>query len=108
MPRSRTKHLGNSFARTKAMKIEFLDSGRSPTCQPNPIYPNGIDLDVANGQPWHCTARPPYPAPRCGAYLITCETCGIRVAVTVAGRQDDPRSVKMACKRKKSPGQAES
>jgi hypothetical protein len=80
------------------MKIEFLDSGRSPQCQPNPSYTRGIDLDVSNGAKKRCVAHPPYPAPRCGVWIIECEKCGTRVAVTAAGRQDDPRSVRIACK----------
>jgi hypothetical protein len=39
----------------------------------------------------------PYPAPRCGKYLINCETCGQTIMVTTAGRRDDPRTVKIAC-----------
>ncbi len=80
------------------MKVTFLDSGREPQCPPNPDFPMGKDADLSFGAEATCTAGLPYPAPRCGAMVVECETCGIRVAVTVAGRPDDPRSVKIGCK----------
>jgi len=80
------------------MKITFLDSGREPQCAPNPAYPNGMDVDLSFGGQY-CTVTLPYPAPRCGAMVIKCEICGLCNAVTVAGRPDDPRTVKMGCKK---------
>ncbi len=80
------------------MKITFLDSGREPQCEPNPDYPLGMDVDMSEGAEVTCSTALPYPAPRCGAMVVECETCGIRVACTVAGRPDDPRSVKIACR----------
>ena len=35
---------------------------------------------------------------RCGVYLVECKICGSSVALTTAGRIDDPRSVTIACK----------
>ena len=82
---------------TGRFDIEWRDSGREPQCPPNPEYPNGIDLDVSmSGQ--SCDVSLPYPAKRCGAYIVTCKLCGLTVAVTTAGRTDDPRSLKVACK----------
>lgn len=81
------------------MKIEFLDSGREPQCQPDPAFPEGKDVDASFGSPDACTAKLPYPAPRCGLMMVECPKCGLRIALTVAGRPDDPRTVKMACKR---------
>ena len=77
--------------------IEWLDRGREPQNPPNPAYPNGIDLDDSGGAARTCTATLPYPAKRCGVFLIVCQVCGVRVAATTAGRIDDPRSVKIAC-----------
>lgn len=81
------------------MKVEFLDSGREPKCKPDPDYPEGKDVDASFGASETCTAAIPYPAPRCGVMVVNCEQCGLTVGLTVAGRLDDPRSVKMACKR---------
>jgi hypothetical protein len=81
-----------------AFKVEWHDSGREPQVAPNPAYPRGIDLDISGGAAHACTAALPYPARRCGHYSIECRLCGIRVAVTTAGRPDDPRSVTIACK----------
>lgn len=40
----------------------------------------------------------PYPAERCGVYLVTCDKCGYSAAITTAGRVDDPRSVTIPCR----------
>lgn len=80
------------------MKVEWIDYGREPKCAPNPLYPNGMDADLSEGAQAACTADLPYPAKRCGLYLVHCETCGQRIGVTTAGRPDDPRSIKIACK----------
>jgi hypothetical protein len=80
-------------------RITWADSGQEPKCPPNPEYPAGVDLDVSNGAKITCLVTlPTYPAPRIGLYRIRCETCDVRVAVTTAGRPDDPRSVRIACK----------
>lgn len=79
------------------MKIDWIDSGREPQCAPNPKYPMGIDVDMSDGAAKTCSAALPYPAKRCGAYIVECEKCGQRVAITTAGRPDDPRSAKLAC-----------
>lgn len=80
------------------MKVEWHDAGREPKVAPNPAFPKGIDLDCSGGAEASCTEQLPYPAKRCGRFLIECETCGQRIMVTTAGRTDDPRSVKIACK----------
>lgn len=79
--------------------VTFLDSGREPTCKPNPKYPDGMDVDLRqHALQKYCCRSVPYPAPRCGTYSIKCTVCGIVVAVTVAGRADDPRTVTLPCK----------
>jgi len=86
-----------------AFKIEWHDSGREPQCPPNPAFPNGKDIDIAEGmcrEGWpRCKVDLPYPAKRIGYYMIECEACGSTVVVTTAGRPDDPRSVTMPCKK---------
>lgn len=78
-------------------EIEWVDDMREPQCAPNPAYPNGIDADCSLGAEAACTAVLPYPAKRCGLYIVECKTCGLRVGITTAGRPDDPRSVKLGC-----------
>lgn len=87
-----------SGERDSAITVVWHDAGREPVCAPNPKYPTGIDLDVSKGAFPNCTASLPYPAKRCGSYTVACETCGMRVMCTTAGRLDDPRSIKIACK----------
>lgn len=81
------------------LKITWHDSHRGPINPPNPNFPNGIDVDLSRGAALSCQTVLPYPAKRCGQYLIRCETCGYAAILTTAGRVDDPRSVKVACKR---------
>ena len=81
------------------MKVVWNDLGREPRAKSNPAYPTGIDLDLSDGAAMSCITTVPYPARRCGVYMIECDKCGQRVAVTTAGRPDDPRSVKLACYR---------
>ena len=79
------------------MRIDWIDNKREPQCPPNPDFPLGIDVDASGGSRKTCTVSLPYPAKRCGAYVVTCEKCGQSVAATTAGRPDDPRSIKIAC-----------
>ena len=84
----------------EAMTIDvvFLDSGREPQCKPDPKYPDGMAINLAIGKPGaKCTRNLPYPAPRCGSYIITCTICKFKAAITVAGRPDDPRTVTLPC-----------
>ena len=79
-------------------EIVWEDHHRDPQCPSNPDYPNGIDIDVSRGREPACTALLPYPAKGCGLYIIHCRMCNINIAVTTAGRPDDPRSVRVSCK----------
>ena len=100
-------------------RIKFIDSGREPQVAPNPQFPHGMDIveryelpplrlvhpegvKVIDGDdgdgPTRCLYALPYPAPRCGVLWVECETCGKCVGLTVAGRPDDPRSLRMTCK----------
>lgn len=79
------------------LNVKWIDSGFWPEITPTTNL-QGIDVDISRGASKTCETKLPYPAQRCGFYEVTCETCGLRVAVTTAGRADDPRSVKVACK----------
>ena len=78
------------------VEISFLSTGRIATCKPNPDYPNGCDIDVTDGKGgvW---VEIPYPAPCCGTWIVGGGGLA-RVAVTAAGRPDDPRRVKIPYK----------
>lgn len=78
-------------------KITWIDGAREPHCVPDPRYPDGIDFDASNGREPTCTVALPYPAIRCGHYNVHCQKCRLVVAITTAGRPDDPRSLKLAC-----------
>ena len=81
-------------------EVEWHDSGREPQCQPDPRYPNGIDvvLPFAQAGAQHCIAPLPYPARRCGHYEVVCKLCGSSLGLTTAGRPDDPKSVTVQCR----------
>jgi hypothetical protein len=82
------------------IKVTWFDHQREPQCEPNPAYPNGMDVDLRSSKSVRasCVADLPYPAARCGVYLVVCEKCGYSVAITTAGRPDDPRKVTLPCK----------
>jgi hypothetical protein len=78
--------------------VHFNDSGREPTCKPNPKYPDGMHISLAEPGVKSCTSNLPWPAPRCGTYSIVCRTCHFTALITVAGRADDPKIVTLPCK----------
>jgi hypothetical protein len=80
------------------LKVEWLDRGRVAQCPPNPDYPDGQDIDISLGAATTCEAELPYPAPRCGIWIVTCPGCGLSLGFTAAGRIDDPRRIKVPCK----------
>lgn len=80
------------------IKVWWIDRGREPQCAPNPDYPDGIDVDLSDGRSKTCwTELRPYPTPRCGLFVVGCQTCGFSAVITTAGRPDDPRSAKLPC-----------
>jgi len=79
-------------------RIQWVDSKAEAEGRPNLKYPLGIDLDMSKGQKEMCLVMLPYPAKRIGYYIIECPKCDLRVSISTAGRADDPRSVKLACK----------
>jgi hypothetical protein len=89
--------LDTPLIRATRIDVQWLDSGREPRNPPNPAFPNGVDLDASEGAVAACLVDLPYPAKRCGMYLVRCEVCGQNAAITTAGRPDDPKSVKIAC-----------
>jgi len=95
------------MAHKENMKVIFLDSEREPKCPPNPDYPHGMYVDMSQGAERTCEVKIPYPAPRCGVMVVECLKCGLRNGVTVAGRPDDPRKVKLACYQHKLEGKVD-
>ena len=81
-----------------SIKVTWVDRGREPQVAPNPDYPDGMAVDVSGGAKRACLVDLPYPARRCGYYIVKCDDCGCTVAITTAGRPDDPRSVVLPCK----------
>lgn len=80
------------------LKVTWLDRGFEPTQRPDPNFPDGIDLNATRGGEASCQTALPYPAKRCGYFLVDCSLCGLECVITTAGRPDDPRSVKLACR----------
>jgi hypothetical protein len=81
------------------LTAHWVDRARDPKNAPDPAFPLGIDLDMSEGAKVSCWTALPYPARRCGYYVILCDECGLKALATTAGRPDDPRSVRLACKR---------
>lgn len=82
----------------KQFNIQWADGFREPQCAPNPSFPDGIDLPNPFPQQQACKAELPYPAKRCGTYIVECRLCGFVLGITTAGRPDDPRSCMVPCK----------
>ena len=83
------------------MKFEIIwhPRGGPPRSPPDPRYPDGMDADMAGDAKRACLVNLPYPTEkRIGMFIVICGECGLRAAITTAGRPDDPRSVKLACK----------
>ena len=78
--------------------VRWVDHEREPKVAANPEFPDGVAIDVSRGAPWTCETKLPYPAKRCGVYLVTCDVCQSNIVLTTAGRRDDPRSIKIACR----------
>jgi hypothetical protein len=80
------------------LRVEWVDGGREPRNPPDPRYPEGIDIDASMPDLPSCETALPYPAKRCGHFIVSCQTCGLKALVTTAGRIDDPRSLKITCR----------
>ena len=80
------------------IEVKWFDSGRTPKCPPNPDFPDGMDLDGIMPGERACKVDLEYPTARCGVYFIKCNRCMTVMAVSTAGRPDDPRSVRVPCK----------
>lgn len=78
------------------LHVEFIDHGRRPQCKPNPAYPEGVDVDASRGLP-SCWVKLP-KVETTGLFVVSCDVCDRRDALTAAGRPDDPRSYRMACR----------
>lgn len=79
-------------------EIMWVDRGRYPQVPSNPAFPDGIHLDITRGAEVYCSTPLPYPAKRCGEYVIRCSICRrVLVVCTTTGRPDDPRSIKFGC-----------
>lgn len=83
---------------SRMIKVRWIDGGRSATQPANPQFPDGFNLDISKGSERSCTARLPYPAARCGIWEIEFDACQLKAMVTAAGRADDPRSLRIACR----------
>lgn len=63
----------------------------------NPEYPNGVDVDLAGDHLMRCSALLPRMPGKLGVYEIRCTHCELSLALTSAGRPDDPRLVRVPC-----------
>lgn len=77
--------------------VEWRPSGRGKAqCEPDPRFPKGVVLNACKDtEVVNCEVTLPYPAPECGFWIIRCQRCSVSVAVTAAGRPDDPVMVKV-------------
>src|SRR5882672_6529610 len=87
--RNQDAHLHAGARRTRLMlTVDWIDRGRSPRNPPNPLFPKGIDMDVTFGAARFCSTLLPYPAKRCGYFVVRCTLCKTSIVITTAGRAD--------------------
>jgi len=79
-------------------ELTWMDAGRVAKSPPDPRFPNGVTADLTLGARLACQVNLPYPAPRVGKWLVQCKECGLTAMITAAGRPDDPRTARLACK----------
>jgi hypothetical protein len=78
--------------------VDWVDGHREAAELADPAYPGGCAIDVALDAPKACRVQLPYPAARCGTWVVTCRVCLYAIALATAGRSDDPSSVRVPCK----------
>lgn len=77
--------------------VKFFPSGRGKAqCPSDPNHPYGVYLNLFDPRAC-CKVSLPYPAPECGAWVVTCNKCHVQIMVTAAGWPDDPVSVRIPC-----------
>ena len=87
---------------TTRHQVEWVDHKKKSTTPAHARYLDGIDVNASGGAAATCKIDLPYPAKGLGLYRIVCLDCGFTIAVTTAGRADDPRSVRIPCKERKA------
>ena len=80
--------------------FEWIDHHRRPVVTPNPDFPLGKPVDISSGIGQSCNGDLPYPATGCGLLIVHCSRCEGAVALTTAGRPDDPCWLRVNCRRK--------
>jgi hypothetical protein len=88
----------NSAPTEPRFTVDWIDQQRETTQRADPAYPAGCAIDVALDAPQACRVELPYPAARCGLWVVLCRVCGFPIALAAAGRADDPRSVRLPCR----------
>lgn len=78
-------------------EVTWYDGKKEALTPPDPAFPKGRHIDASQGMVRVCRIPLPYPAKRCGLYVIVCSACELNVAVQTCGRADDPRSVTLGC-----------
>ena len=77
------------------------EGGRKPAVTPNPDFPHGIHVDGSDDEKPRCRGELPYvmwPERGLGLLIVKCRICDMSIAITTAGRPDDPISLTQNCK----------
>lgn len=78
--------------------IDWADGHRVSTYPADPAFPSGCSIDVALDAVRACRVELPYPASRCGMWVVTCRRCDYSIALATTGRADDPSSARLPCR----------
>jgi len=106
-----TDHLGNKYVVqiptytpnsdawipcVEKFTIEWYDSKITSNTVPEQDSPKNIL--VYDEHKLFCKISLPYPAKRCGMYVVKCNECGNVVGIPTTGKVDDPCSITINCK----------
>lgn len=75
------------------LKAKWIDGHREPQCSPDPTFPDGIDVIALSGLGPACQTDLPYPAKRCGHFVVTCTMTDSLAATTRAMSLADVSSI---------------
>jgi hypothetical protein len=78
--------------------VDWVDLHRSSDAPADPAFPAGSPIDVALDALRACRIELPWPAERCGIWLVTCQKCGLYIRLKTTGKADDPNSLRVACR----------
>lgn len=80
-----------------AFDLGWTSSLARPLAAPNPAFPAGRVVNLADADEASCTATLTYPAECAGIFFAKCRICRLTFSIPVLGLADDPVAVIVPC-----------